>query len=194
MDLDLARDIVARLRPVLEEQGLELEVTGAEGGEVRLRGRRVGRGAPMAFMVKAVEGTFRRYLPGFASVRLEDFEEAPAPPPPPPPPPAGPGFRGVPGVDLSGADRAQAARALETFATLARRRGAGRFKVRGLGQDPALRAAEKWRDMYRQDLGAVHAEEGRPDSWIVHLDGLCADPACSAGQPEELLPASVLLV
>lgn len=191
MDLDRARDIVQRLKPVLDEQGLELEVTGAEGGTVLLRGRRVGRGAPVAFMVKAVEGTFRRYLADFQDVRLEGFEDLP---PTPEAAPAGPGFRGVPGVDLAGADRAEAARALETFATLVRRRGADRFKVRGLGEDAPHRAAEKWRDLYREEVAAVHPEEGQADSWVVHLGDPCQDPACCSGQDEEILPARVLLV
>lgn len=191
MDLERARDIVLRLKPVLEEQGLELEVTGADGGTVILRGRRVRRGAPIAFMVKAVEGTFRRYLADFQGVRLEAFEELPQAPEPPA---AGPGFQGLPGVDLSGADRAEAARALETFAVLARRRSVPRFKILGLGEDAALRAAQKWRDLYAADLRSVHPEESSPDSWIVHLDAACHDPACSAGQAEEILPARVLLV
>lgn len=191
MDLERARDIVLRLKPVLDEQGLELEVTGADGGTVLLRGRRVRRGAPIAFMVKAVEGTFRRYLADFQDVRLEAFEELPQAPEPPA---AGPGFQGLPGIDLSGADRAEAARALETFAVLARRRSVPRFKIHGLGEDAALRAAQKWRDLYAADLRSVHPDEGSSDRWIVHLDDECQDPACCAGAQEEILPARVLLV
>lgn len=193
MNLEQAREIAARLRPVLEEQGLDLEVLGEADGVVRVRLLRAAPGAPASVLARALEGTFRRYLPGFRGLLLEPAPEEPRVGPGPPP--AGPTFQGLPGVDLSGMDRRLAARALDAFADLVRRRGGTRFRVRGLAEDAPLRAARKWTSFFRQDLGPVHPEGDRDDTWIIHLAGECPRRAtCGVGEEGETLPARVLLV
>lgn len=195
MDLEQVQGVLGRLDPVLREQGLEVEALGGQGGVLHLRARRLGPGPPMALLVRAVEGTFRRYLPEVRRVVVEGLEEGLEAGDLAAPPPAGPPFRGLPGLDLAGTDRRGAVRALEAFADLVRRRGGGRFRLRGLAEDAPRRAALKWSSFYRQDLGAIHPEGGCPDSWIVHLSGPCPDPeTCGVGEEGETLPARVLLV
>ena len=43
-----AHSILARLNPLLEQEGLEIQVLDVGEGVVHLRGRRVSPGAPMA--------------------------------------------------------------------------------------------------------------------------------------------------
>ncbi len=138
-------------------------------------------------------GIFRRYLPGFREILLEALEDKL--PEPAPAPPVGPGFRGLPGLDLAGLDRRQAARALDSFADLARRRGETRFRVVGLDQEGPVQAAGQWCAL---NLGATtwrHAEGDRGNAWIIHLAGPCPAPgACGAGEEGETVPARILLV
>ena len=193
MELQQARNILERLEPVLNEQGLGFSILEVDQGVVRLRARRLAPGANVGFAVRAVAGTFRRYLPGFREIFLEALEDTPreaalvAP--------VGPGFRGLPGLDLTDLDRRQAASALDNFAALARRRGDTHFRLLGLDQEGPVQAARQWCAL---NLGAAtwrHAEKGRGDAWIVHLAGPCHDPdTCGAGEEGETVPARILLV
>lgn len=187
--MDRVRDILDRLEPTLAEQGLAVEPLALEGSTLSVRARRTGPGMPAAFLVRLLEGTFRRYAPEVASVRLEEYETPAAAVPAA----TGPAAVGIPAIDLSGQDRRRAARALEAFVALALRRGARIVKVRGLAEDPARRAAEKWADFYRDTFRSRHPEAGVEGAWVVHFDRPCDDPACTAGQPTELMPAPLFL-
>lgn len=190
--------ILERLAPSLAEQGIEVTLTGSEGGVVRIEARRTGPGWPLAFLSRALEGTFKRYLPGFRGLLLEGYVPLEGRTPggggPPAPPEAGPPFQGIPGVDLGGLDRSRAARSLESFVALALRKGARVVKVRGLDHEPAHRAAEKWADLYRGTWTSQHLEEGRTDAWIVHFDRPCLDPSCARDLSEEILPGALVLI
>lgn len=186
------QSLLARLQPVLEEEGLEIQVVDLRDGLVHLRGRRVSPGVPMAFMVRALEGTFRRYLSGFKGVVLdewEDLEERKTPPRA-----LGPIMRGLPGLDLTGTDRREAASALDIFAGMLRRQGARRARLLGVGQGGAEQALEKWLAIHREagDLG--HPEAGHRGRWILHLGQACEDPGtCGSDESGETLPAGILL-
>lgn len=187
---------MSRIAPALEEQGVEVEVTGLEGSTLVLRARRTAPGMPVAFLVKLIEGTYRRYLPEITRVRLEGYDPGPGrpPPPPAPPPAAGPRVRGLEGVDLAGLDRARAARALESFVAVMLPRGARRLKVCGLADPAARRAAEKWAHFYRGAYHSLHPQGQDENSWIVHFDQECHKRDCSAGMPEEVMPGSLMII
>ena len=195
MEPEQVREIMRRLEPVLVAQGLRVEVVGQEDGVIRLRARRVGPGATLAFMVRALEGTFRRYLPDFREVVVDAYEGPPEPGSGPPKPPvAGPAFQGLPGLDLAGSGRSEAARALEAFAGMAQRRGETRFRLCGLVEADPRRAALKWLSLGGEGRSA-HPEAGTPGTWIVHLAGPCTNPeTCGPGEAGDVIPARVLVI
>jgi len=160
-------------------------------GRVHLRARRLDPEARVAFAVRAVAGTLRRYVPGFREIRLEAVEDEAAPPRPP----AGPAFPGLPGLDLAGLSRRQAARALDCFAALSRRRGDRRFRVLGLHEPEPLRAARAWCALNLWAPSCHHPQGASAGTWILHLDGPCPSPGtCGPGEEGLAVPGRVLLV
>lgn len=202
-------EILQKLRPAAEHEGLDLELAGvAPDGAVELRARRVAAGAPVAFLIKAVEGTFRRYYPEVAAVRLVEYDPGPSevrsqstrledtgfaplarhkPPPLPTP-------RGIPAVDLGGLDRKHAVRALEHFVDLWGPRELDRLKVIGLSQDAPGRAVKKWLHVYGDRVQSSHLDEDNPDVLVLHLQQACQDAACSHGLEVERMPGKILLI
>ena len=67
-------EIVEKLRPTLRQEGLEVDFLGREGAIVNIRAKRVSPGVPVAFLVKAIAGTFRRYLPEIEDVCLAEYD------------------------------------------------------------------------------------------------------------------------
>ncbi|MEW6283841.1 MAG: Smr/MutS family protein [Candidatus Eremiobacterota bacterium] len=207
IDTDQVLEILERLQPATQHEGLQVELRQVVDDVVELTARRTRPGAPAAFVIKAIEGTFRRYYPEVAGVRLVDYDPGPesaretaraedtsfAPlfrhgtPAPYPAP------RGIPGVDLHGLNRADSVRALEAFVDLWGPRGVSPVKVAGLEEDAPRRAAQKWLHVYRDNYRARHPDEGRPGVLVLHLGESCEDPACCRERDEELIPGRILL-
>jgi len=190
-----AQSILARLNPLLEQEGLELQVVDVDEGVVHLRGRRVSPGVPVAFMVRALEGTFRRYLPGFREVALDEWQGLEEPEAFSKPRTSGPIMRGLPGLDLAGTNRKEAAQALEIFAGMMRRQGASCARLLGVAPDEPERAVRKWLSVHREDGVLGHPEAGAQDRWILHFGQPCeAAETCHQGESGETLPARILLL
>lgn len=190
-----AHTILARLNPLLEQEGLELQVVAVGEGVVHLRGRRVSPGAPMAFMVRALEGTFRRYLPGFREVALDEWQGLQEPEASFETRTSGPRMRGLPSLDLAGTNRQQAAQALEIFAGMLRRQGASCARLLGIATDEPERAVRKWLAVHREDGVLGHPEAGHQDRWILHFGQACeAAEICHPEESVETLPARILLL
>lgn len=191
MELHQTREILEKLDPVLREQGVELTLVTVDEGRVHLRARRLDAEARVAFAVRAVAGTLRRYLPGFREIHLEAVEQDAGSPRPP----AGPAFPGLPGLDLAGLSRRQAARALESFAALCRRRGDARFRVLGLHEPEPLQATRAWCALNLVAPSWSHPEGTSAETWILHLDGPCPRPeTCGSGEEGLAVPGRILLI
>lgn len=190
------REILEKLRPALEQEGLEAEVLGVEGSTLNIRVKRTGPGVPVAFMVRAISGTFHRYLPEIQDVCLVEydpgeqqlksspefdkvFKHRPKSAVPPP--------RGVPGVDLSGLSRADAVRAIEAFVRMWSEK-VDRIKLAGLSDDAPLRAARKWADVYSDQY---HSIDKSDQEWTVHFN---QPGEAVPDEPVEMMPGSILLV
>ncbi|MBI3928785.1 MAG: hypothetical protein HY319_24810 [Armatimonadetes bacterium] len=202
---DRSRQILEKLQPALAREGLEVELVGIDADILNIRGRRVAPGVPTAFLVKAIAGTFRRYLPAIRDVCLVEYD----PGPDEKKTRSSPDFekvllrkhaplaiqpRGVPGLDLSGMDRARAIRAIEAFVKMWTDREVDRLKIVGIDEDAPGRAFQKWAAHYAGDYSSHHPEQDRVRVAIVHLREPCQDPACSAGLEEEIMPGRILVI
>lgn len=171
-------EILNKLEGVFAQEGLVFEILGREQQRLLVRARRIGPGTPVAFMVKALEGTLRHYHPELREVELVEYDpgEGKATPETP-----SAEFEKVfkhqsplpkmrlpeaPGLDLRGTDRAQAMRALEQAQKMWSRQGIHRFKVRGLLEDPARRALEKWLSFFEL-AQSIRWDEGNDVASIV---------------------------
>lgn len=153
-------EILAKLEATFQQEGVSFESLGTEGERLLVRAKRSGPGTPVAFLVKALEGTLRRYHSSLREVELVEYDPGEGSSTPEVPSQefdkvlkhkAAPGklnLPEVPGLDLRDCDRAQAVTALEQAHKMWSRQGVQRFKVRGLSQDPVARAVEKWRTFY----------------------------------------------
>jgi hypothetical protein len=174
-------EILAKLAATFEQEGVRFEALGSEQQRLLVRARRTGPGTPVAFLVKALEGTLRRYHEHLTEVELVEYDPGEGSSTPEVPSQefekvlkhkAVTGklsLPEVPGLDLQGCDRAQAVTALEQAFKLWSRQGVERFKVRGLSEDAVVRAVEKWLTFYGQ---ADSTElEGDGDTLRVVLKG-----------------------
>jgi hypothetical protein len=194
------QEIIERLRPTLEKEGVKLDVLRVNGDQLEVRARRTAPGVPIAFLVKAIEGTFKRYHSEIKEVLLLEYDpgenlgkparnpefdkvlhantkvDAPVP-------------VGWLGLDLTGLDRASAVRALEQAHRVFTGRSSHEFLVRGL-RAPEVRAAfDKWQSFY-QLARQVHACSD--DVVAVYLD-----ESERGFQPEDetlWMPGRILLV
>ena len=197
-------EILEKLRPAMEKEGLQVELIGHTAQRVEVRAKRVARGVPVAFLMKAIEGTFRRYHPSIKEIYLSEYDpgenlgDAPAP--------SSDEFEKVwkhkalgtvskkgisetMGLDLSGTDRASAIRALENVHRVWSGRDVRRFLVRGIEEDGAQRALEKWLAHYQ--LATAEHREG--DIHVIHLEGACEGGQCWS-EPVMWMPARVVLI
>ena len=155
-----AIEIIDKLKPKLREEGLEVDFLGREGSIVNIRAKRVAPGVPVAFLVKAIAGTYRRYLPEIEDVCLAEYDPGEAIGTAPSdtfepvfkhkPVAAGLELQGLPVLDLSGLDRRQAVQAMENFFRVWRPKSPV-LGVEGLQEDAPRRAMEKWASVYRDD-------------------------------------------
>lgn len=195
--LEQCREVLDRLRPACEQEGLEVEIVGIDGNILNIRARRTGAGVPVAFLVRAIAGTFHRYYPDIEDVCLQEYDPGQQelrsspefdkvfkhrPPAPLPPP------RGTPGVDLSGLDRAEAVRAIEAFVGLWASR-VSQVKLAGLDQDAPLRAARKWAHVYAGSYHSIDTGQQGEGIWTVYFQ----EPTGEPPEPVEMMPGSVLL-
>jgi hypothetical protein len=196
-----APDIIDKLRPKLREEGLEVDFIDQTGSVVNIRAKRVAPGVPVAFLVKAIAGTYRRYLPEIEDVCLAEYDPgdsigtAPSETFEPVfnhrPVAAGLGLRGVPVLDLSGLDRRQSIRALENFFRVWKEKSP-MLGVHGLNEDGPKRAAKKWASVYRDEYREM--ETVSEIRWNILLSGDKPDSLDSLRkQPEESMPGRVYL-
>ena len=176
-----ALEIVARLEAVFSQEGVSLEVLGEADERLLVRARRTGPGTPIAFLMKALEGTLRRYHEKLREVELVEYDpgEGSATPDKPSPefekvlkhrsPPAQLKLPEVPGLDLTDCDRRQAAQALEKAHKMWSQQGVQRFRIRGLRQEAVRKAVEKWISFYA--ASESHQAEPDGDIWQVVLKG-----------------------
>lgn len=155
-------EILAKLEATFEQEGVRFETLGSEGERLLVRAQRTGPGTPVAFLVKALEGTLRRYHEHLREVELVEYDPGEGSATPEVPSQefdkvlkhkaasSKLNLPEVPGLDLRGCDRAQAITALEQAHKIWSRQGVERFKVRGLKEDPVHRAVEKWRTFYEE--------------------------------------------
>lgn len=154
------QEILQKLESTFQQEGVTFEIVGREKQSLQVRAKRTGPGTPVAFLVKALEGTLRRYHAELREVELVEYDPGVGSATPESPSPefdkvlkhkAAPtrlNLPEVPGLDLSGNDRAQAVKALEQAQKMWSRQGIDRFKVMGLLEDPVRRAVDKWLNFY----------------------------------------------
>ncbi len=210
IDSGRVQEILARLGPAAEQEGIAMEFASVgEDDFVEVKARRIATGAPVAFLIKAVEGTFRRYYPEVPGIRLVEYDPGPktlrsqkaariedtgfaslarhkAP--------ALPGPKGIPAIDLHGLDRKEAIRVLENFVDLWGPRDVDRVKVIGLTEDAPGRAVKKWLMVYADWVQSQHPDNGDPDVLVMHLKTVCSNDACCAGEEVERMPGKILLM
>lgn len=194
-----APEILEKLEATFRQEGVGFEVLGQEGERLLVRARRHAPGAPVAFLVKALEGTLKRYHDTLREVELVEYDPGEGSATPAEPssnfaPVTGHRSTGSfampeePGLDLRGSSRAEAVRALEAAHKLWSRQGVKRFRVRGLEEDAVRRAAAKWASFYEMDAVA-----GADDTLRVRLAE--AAPEAAAADDEILwFPARLMLV
>ena len=194
-----ALEIIEKLQPKLEEEGLEVEYLGTEEGIVNIRAKRISPGVPVAFLLKAIAGTFRRYMPEVTDVCLSEYdpgEQIPTAPSATFDPvfqhkPVSPALslRGVPVVDLHGLDRRQAVKALESFFKVWKSKSPV-LGVLGVQQDPVMRAVEKWGSVYREDFRELARTSD--ERWNIYLsEPEQAESLLSQG--DEVMPGKIFL-
>lgn len=177
-------EIFDKLRPTLLQEGLEVDFLGREGAVVNIRARRVAPGVPVAFLIKAIAGTFRRYLPEIEDVCLVEYDpgsgqtaqsETFAPVFSHRPAVSSLPLAGLPVADLSGLSRRDAVKAIEGFLKVWGSR-APLVGLLGLREDAVRRAASKWLSVYRDDYREV--KEVDSDRWEISL---------AEAEPEQVL-------
>lgn len=197
----MAEEIFDKLQPTLRREGIEVDFLGTEGAVVNIRARRVGAGVPVAFVVKALAGTCRRYLSGIEDVCLAEYDPGQGIPVA-----ASQTFEpvfqhsaavhalllgGVPVVDLTGLGRRDAIRAIEGCVLVWGERSP-MIAIQGLTADAPLRAARKWAAVYRARYREIR--EVTPDRWEVHFsdhDGPATAELRSKG--DEVMPGRIFL-
>lgn len=194
-----AEQIIDKLRPTLRQEGLEVDYLSREGGVVNIRAKRVSPGVPVAFLVKAIAGTYKRYLPEVEDVCLAEYDPGESIATAPSetfepvfkhrPPMADLTPNGVPVVDLSGLDRRQAIQAIENFVKIWKERSP-LLALQGLDEDATMRAARKWAAVYREEYREIIEVSG--SRWEIVL---AADPAIKQlrAEGEEVMPARIFL-
>ena len=192
--------ILDRLAPTFAQEGIAFEIVGQQDQRLLVRARRVAPGVPVAFLVKALEGTLRRYHADLSEVELVEYDPGEGPATPAHPSeqfdkvlkhrasPSAMAFPEVPGLDLRGCDRAQAVRALEQAHKLWSAQGISRFRVRGVNADPVARALQKWVVHY----DATESTEVVDDEARVVLKG--APAGGFDGQETLWFPARLMVI
>ena len=197
-----APDIIEKLRPKLREEGLEVDFIDRQGAVVNIRAKRVAPGVPVAFLVKAIAGTYRRYLPEIEDVCLAEYDPGEAIGTAPSdtfepvfqhkPVASTLNLVSLPVVDLSGPDRRQAVIALENFFKVWKEKSPV-VGITGLDEDEPGRAAAKWASVYENDYEAV--EKISKSRWDVIVDGQEQKQIEELrDQGEEIMPGRIFIL
>lgn len=196
-----APDIIEKLRPKLREEGLEVDFIDRQGKIVNIRARRVAPGVPVAFLVKAIAGTYRRYMPEIEDVCLAEYDPGESIGTAPSETfepvfkhkPLSPALElaGLPVLDLSGLDRKQAVIALENFYKVWSKK-APLVGVVGLQEDAPRRAVEKWASVYRDDFEAL--EKSGPSRWQIVVDSSDERLDKVRESQDEMMPGKIFLL
>ncbi len=67
-------EIIKEIQPILQQENMELTILGESNDLVKIGIHRTGPGSPVAFMVKAIEGTFKKYHSSINKVELASYE------------------------------------------------------------------------------------------------------------------------
>lgn len=207
-----ADDIIKKLEETLADEGLTITSFAFRDGskEFHISMRRFAPGLPAAFMVKGLQGTFRRYLDPQTEVVLDNYEVAPGSEERPSRSsetlkqailngPAGTlRFENPPLLrfSLQNNDRRAAAEALENFVRIVKRRGIEVFGVECPGE-AALKVLKQWCAI---NGAYLHRQAGSEAVYIVHREGLAeADrnghqASCCKDAEFEILPADILVM
>lgn len=197
-----APDIIEKLRPKLREEGLEVDFIDRQGKVVNIRAKRVAPGVPVAFLVKAIAGTYRRYLPEVEDVCLAEYDPGESIGTAPSETfepvfnhkPVSPSLNleGLPVIDLSGLDRKQAVIALENFFKVWKEKSPI-LGVSGLDQDAPRRAAEKWASVYQSDYQTVEKlSDSRWDIVVESMDSEAVERLRSGD--DEIMPGKIFIL
>ena len=195
------REVIDKLYPTLLKEGLEVDFLSQEGSLVNIRARRVAPGVPVAFLVKAIAGTYRRYLPDVKDVCLAEYD-------PGTDIPIAPSetfevvfkhsaaiqallLGGLPVVDLAGLGRRDSIKAIEGCVSM----WGGRspiVAIHGLTEDAPLRAAKKWAAVYRD--GYKEIKKLSPERWeIAFGDDNARQIADLKAKGDEIMPGRIFL-
>lgn len=185
--------ILKKLEPAAKLEGLKVLFAGIEENTLHLKVHRIGEGIPVAFFIKALEGTFRKYLPqlsgialveyqknGFEAKQSQEFQKVYLHQPPrvkiqP---------KGLPSTDVSTLNQAQTVQIFETLSHMWQDQSPW-FLVTGLNHPPALDGAKKWEFHFPNDYLKIQKEQ---DQWLVYLT-----EAPPPDLPIESIPAKLLL-
>ncbi len=195
--LEQAQSIMDRLEETYKQQGLTMTIDRLEGQLLMINVERFAHGAPTAFMVKALGGTFRRYLPAIQQVGVNSFSssvkserdcEASSPSPLFT-------FSGLPEIDMSEVNAQEAVVALDNFAELIRRHNLSRFRVSWKGNSEMGSLLSRWVNA-REDA-CVHPQGDHNNIFIVHIPSIDltsqSDIHCGVNEVGEVLPARLML-
>lgn len=197
-----APEIIEKLQPKLREEGLEVEFIDRDGAVVNIRARRIAPGVPVAFLVKAIAGTYRRYLPEVEDVCLAEYDSggeigtAPSETFEPvfqhQPVASSIGTTGLPVVVLNGLDRRQAIQAIENFYQMWSPK-CPVLGVEGASEDAPGRALEKWAHVYSDDYQKI--DKISKDRWNIVTPGIEADVVEKAmKQADERMPGKIFIM
>ena len=194
--LEKAQTVLDRLQKTYADQGLRLSLDRLDGATLWLNVERFAEGAPTAFMIKALGGTYRRYVPEIKDVGITKFtttlkerkqsaETAEKPMFQ---------FKGLPELDLTTAvEPRQITLALENFSALVQRHQLHKFRVSWKNNRLAASILERW---CQSEDACCHQQDKNPSIYIVHVPAISLeghDFSCGLNEKGEVLPAGILL-
>ena len=187
--------ILDRLEVIFKQEGLEVKLSRLEDSTLFLDIKRVAKGAPVMFMVKAIGGTFRRYLPAVQEVRIENFEQA-----------VGNEesassdtkplftFNGLPELDMSGINPKDTVTVLDNFSALVQRHDLHKFRITWKDRVQAATVLPRWA---RSVNACMHKQGSSDNKYIVHSPAVPLgpehDPHCGMKEAGDVLPARIMI-
>ncbi|MBQ7503438.1 hypothetical protein IJT93_12150 [bacterium] len=207
-----ADDIIKKLEATLADEGLKITSFAFRNGskEFHISMQRFAPGLPTAFMVKGLQGTFRRYLDPQISVVLDGYEVLPDSGERPSHSseelksailngPAGNlQFENMPLLKFSvqNNDRHAAAEALENFVRMIKRRGLETFAADCPAEAP-LKVLKQWCAINR---AYMHRKADSDSLYIIHgeavgeADREAHEASCCRDMKFDILPADILVM
>ena len=189
------QSILDRLEVVFKEQGLTVAIDRLEGDTLFVNLERTAKGLPVQFMVKAIGGTFRRYLPAVQKVEINNFirrikqagDEEPQQQPLF-------SFNGIPELDMSGINPQDAVLALDNFASLVKRHNLHKFRIAWKDRVEAATILPRW---VRSINACMHQQGDTIGKYIVHIPAVpldnSHDPHCGLTEKGDVLPARIMI-